>query len=198
MPVALTPPEPPPPLIPRRKRWTRDECTILESNGVWELEKLELVGGELLTKMGHGWPHARLANHTFHCLIDRLGRGRINLHAPIDVAPEDNLTNEPVPDLIVFTRPYETFPANPQPEDVLLVVEVSDTTLQYDLSVRAPLYSRAGIVEYWVLDMPNRRLIVHREPTPGGYQSVIAYSESESVAPLASPQHELPVGEIFA
>ena len=79
----------------------------------------------------------------------------------------------------------------------LLVVEVSDSTLRFDLTVKAALYARAGIVEYWVLDVSGRRLIVHREPTPGGYRSVVAYSEFESIAPLASPQNKLQVAELF-
>jgi len=63
--------------------------------------------------------------------------------------------------------------------------------------VKARLYGRAGIVEYWVLDLTGRRLIVHREPQPGGYRSVTAYCESERVAPLASPRSELLVADVF-
>ena len=58
--------------------------------------------------------------------------------------------------------------------------------------------SSMGIIEYWVLDVSGRGLIVHREPSPAGYRSVVAYNEFEKVAPLASPQHELQIGELFA
>ena len=77
------------------------------------------------------------------------------------------------------------------------MVEVSDSTLRFDLTVKAALYARAGIIEYWVLDINGRRLIVHRDPTPTGYRSVVAYGESEKVTPLAAPDHELLVAAIF-
>jgi Uma2 family endonuclease len=131
-------------------------------------------------------------------LIDVFGWDRVNSAAPIDVAPEDNPTNEPEPDVIVFNLPGSGLQLTPpQPSDLALVVEVSDTTLQFDLTVKARLYARAGIVEYWVVDVTGRRLIVHRDPSPGGYHSVAAYSESEIVSPHTSPQSELLVGDIL-
>jgi Uma2 family endonuclease len=76
-------------------------------------------------------------------------------------------------------------------------VEVSDTSLAFDRTTKASLYSRAGFVEYWVLDVNARRLIVHREPMPDGYRSIVAFGESEKVAPLASPDRELSIGDLF-
>ena len=70
--------------------------------------------------------------------------------------------------------------------------------LSFDLTVKARLYARARIVEYWVVDIPGRRIIVHRDPQEGQYQSVVAYAEQESVKPLASPDHEFPVRSAFA
>jgi Uma2 family endonuclease len=199
MPTALTTtPEPPAPLIPRRKRWTRDECALLESSGIWERERLELIDGELISKTGQNPPHVIVLGLMMNWLMDTFGRDRINVSAPIDVAPGDNPINEPEPDLRVLARPYQSFRAgNPQPGDVTLLVEVSDSTLRFDLTVKANLYARAGIVEYWVLDVPGRRLIVHRDPAPSGFRSVVAYGELERVAPLASPERELLISEVF-
>jgi Uma2 family endonuclease len=130
-------------------------------------------------------------------LIEAFGRDRVNPEALIDVAPADNPSNQPQPGLIVFGTASASFQSGPaQPGNLALVLEVADTTLQFDLTVKAGLYARAGIVEYWVLDLTGRRLIVHRDPEPGGYRSVFAYSESERVAPQASPQHELLVADI--
>ena len=201
MPVALiaTPEPPAPPLIPRRKRWTRDECALLESSGILEQQKLELIDGELLSKMGQNPPHVILLSRMMQWLVETLGWGRVYQDAPIDVAPEDNPRNEPVPDISVRERPPVGLRTpNPQPGELNLVVEVSDSSLRFDLTVKARLYARAGIVEYWVLDVSGERLIVHREPSQAGYGSVVAYSESESVAPLASPQNELEIGKLFA
>jgi len=115
----------------------------------------------------------------------------VNVEAPIDVSPGDNPTNEPVPDLIVLNRASSTIVSgNAHPEDLNLVVEVSDTTLAFDLTTKAALYARAGIVEYWVLDISRRRLIVHRNPASGIYAEVTVYSEDESIAPLAAPNAE--------
>jgi Uma2 family endonuclease len=78
-----------------------------------------------------------------------------------------------------------------------LAVEVADSTLRMDLSKKAELYARAGIPDYWILDVQNRRMIVHREPAAGKYVSVVAYREDESVAPLAAPDSEFPVASAF-
>jgi Uma2 family endonuclease len=122
----------------------------------------------------------------------------VNPAAPIDVAPEDNPTNEPEPDLIVLTKPSHEFRnANPRPADLRLVVEISGSTLGFDLTSKAELYARAGIVEYWVVDIAARRLIVHRDPREGLYGSVTAYSEEESVTPLASSGPEFLVAGAF-
>ena len=81
----------------------------------------------------------------------------------IDVAPEDNPTNEPEPDLVVLAKPSGEYrERNPRPSDLRLVVEISDSTLGFDLTVRAELYARAGIIEYWVVYVAARRLIVLR------------------------------------
>src|SRR6202162_3964680 len=124
-----------------------------------------------------------------HAWLQRaFGARAVNPNAPIDVSPEDNPSNEPEPDIIVLNRDLSNFrSANPGPQDLHLVVEVADTTLNFDLTVKAALYARAGIAEYWVLDVSGRRLIVHRHPQSGKYTAVLVYSEQEEVAPLAAP-----------
>jgi Uma2 family endonuclease len=74
-----------------------------------------------------------------------------------------------------------------------LVVEISDSTLGFDLTTKAELYARAEIQEYWVVDVAARRLIVHRQPHQGLYRSVTAYSAHETATPLALPQCEFRV-----
>lgn len=184
--------------IPPRKRWTRAECAALETAGVLQGERLELIEGELLTKMGKKRAHVNSLTLLQNWLVSVFGGEYVNPEAPIDVAPEDNPTNEPEPDLIVLTRPLRDFPvSNPQPTDLRLVVEVSDTTIAFDLTTKAKLYARAGIPEYWVLDIANRRLIVHRDPHAGRYSKVDAYNEHEAVAPLAAPSNPLTISTAF-
>ena len=198
MPVAVTeppyrsaPPEPP------RKLWTRAECAVLEAAGLLDQEHLELVEGELINKMGKKRPHVNGATLVMGWLTQVFGMEFVNLEASIDVAPEDHPTNEPQPDLIVLKRPSWEYTSNPGPSDLRLVVEVSDSSLDFDMTTKAGLYARAGISEYWILDVSNRRLIVHRAPGAGQYTSVVAYSDQESIAPLAAPYAEFPVAGAF-
>ena len=128
----------------------------------------------------------------------QLGNLATHPECAIDVAPEDNPTNEPQPDLVVFKQPSNFLTSrNPRPQDLHLVIEVSDTSLYFDLTKKAALYARAGIVEYWVLDVVGRKLFVHRDPQAGKYQSITEYAEQESVAPLAAPDAEFLVSSAF-
>jgi hypothetical protein len=183
---------------PRRKRWTRAECAALEAAGVLDLSHLELIGGELIDRMGKKWPHVT-SHKLMQLLLEGLFGTRFVLsEAPIDVAPEDSPTNEPEPDLIVLSRDFISFRSvKPRPGDLRLVVEIADTTLSFDRTTKAALYARAGIIEYWVLDVSGRRLIVHRHPQLGKYTTVVAYSESESIAPLAAPDALFKIAEAF-
>jgi Uma2 family endonuclease len=160
-------------------------------------DHLELVEGDLIDKKGKGRLHVITLRCVLQWLCQVFGAEFVNSEASIDVAPEDNPTNEPEPDLVVLTQPDFKFLTNPQPADVRLAVEISDSTLSFDLTTKATLYARAQITEYWVFDIPGRRLVVHRYPSEGKYQSVSAYSDQESVHPLAAPDHLFPVASAF-
>jgi Uma2 family endonuclease len=199
MPTVVTDvPARPAPQEPPRKRWTREECALLESLGVFDQHRVELVEGELISKMGKRRPHVDSVNSTWGWLVQVFGLRFVNAEAPIEVAAEDNATNEPEPDIIVLKRGYTKFrSATPRPQDLELLVEIADTSLAFDLSVKAALYARAEIPDYWVLDIQSRRLIVHRNPQSGQYTAVVAYSESESIAPLAAPDAPFKVADAF-
>ncbi|HTC90611.1 MAG TPA: Uma2 family endonuclease [Bryobacteraceae bacterium] len=199
MPTVVTArPYRPVPMDPPRKRWTRAEFAVLEDSGLCDQQRLELVQGELISKMGKKRPHVNALVAVQAWLVRTFGEQFVNPEAPIDVAPEDNPTNEPEPDLVVLAKPTrEHRDSNPPPGDLRLVVEISDSTLGFDLTIKAELYARAGIVEYWVVDVAARRLIVHREPREGLYRSVTAYSEEETVSPLVSPECEFRVVDAF-
>lgn len=190
-PVRISPP------APLRKRWTRAECELLYSSGLWEEQKLELIHGELITKLGKKRSHSNVFALLNVWLVGVFG-SRVNPETPIDVATEDNPTNEPVPDFVVLNRDLFHFTSgNPKPEDLALVIEVSDSTLPFDLSTKAALYAPAGIIDYWVADVTDRRMVVHRNPLNGHYRSITAYTEDEKIASLAAPHASLSLREIF-
>ena len=122
---------------PPRKRWNRSECLALEASGAWDQHKLELIEGDLIDKARKKRPHVYALSLMCAWLIRIFGEQFVNPEAPIDVSPEDNPTNEPEPDLIVLGRPSrEIKSGNPQPANLRLVIEVSDSTLGFDLRVK--------------------------------------------------------------
>jgi Uma2 family endonuclease len=182
---------------PRRKLWTRAECAAFEATGLWDQQKLELIEGELIDRMSKNRPHTNTLT-LIQIWLFRVFGERVNTESSIDVSPEDNPTSEPQPDGIVLNRPtWEIKQENPQPGDIALVVEVSDSSLGFDLGTKSRLYARAGIPEYWVFDVSGKRLIVHRHPAGDRYEAVVAYGLHESVAPLASPHSEFRVADAF-
>jgi len=104
------------------------------------------------------------------------------------VAPEDKPTSEPEPDIVLLDRPAGELNRNPVPSDIALVVEVSETTLDHDLGPKARLYARAGIVDYWVVDIQGGRVYQHRGPEAGGYTAIQVYEDDAGLSPLARPE----------
>jgi len=184
-------------IAPPHKLWTRDECAGLASAGLLELARYELISGELVLKMGKNYRHMLSALLLATWLQSLFGPLYVMQEPSINVHPEDNPTSDPEPDAVVLRRSARDLSAPPRPDDLRLVAEVSSTTLTFDLTVKAALYARAGISEYWVLDVEGRRLIVHRDPTAGKYSDVAAYLEEEMVATLAAPEHSIRVADLF-
>src|SRR5438046_2291221 len=102
MPTAVTePPALPEFPNPPRKRWTREECAQLAQAGMLDYERLELVEGDLIKKMPKNRPHSILSSMILEWLFGIFGSRFVQQETPIDLAPEDNLINEPIPDLVV-------------------------------------------------------------------------------------------------
>jgi Uma2 family endonuclease len=89
------------------------------------------------------------------------------------------------------------FERHPRGDELLLLVEVSDTTSCFDRTVKAALYARASVPEYWVLDISARALYVHRHPSGGDYRKVIRLSEDETIAPDSRPDAMVKVSELL-
>jgi Uma2 family endonuclease len=182
---------------PPHKLWTRAECEVMERAGVLDLERYELIGGELILKMGKKGPRMRAVMRLVRWLRSVHGETFVAQEPSISVSPVDSPTSEPEPDAIVVNRSFLDIDGLAGPDELLLVAEVSGATLSFDLTVKAGLYARAGIAEYWILDIQRLRLIVHRRPEGGRYLDVVGYLEEESVAPLAAPAAMVRVGDLF-
>ena len=184
-------------MFPNRYRWTVEACDRLMELGLLE-GRNEVLDGEIVSKMGQNPAHSNALKRLMRVLSSLFGLDFVWVQSPLTLPAPDNIYNEPKPDLAV-TRGSEDAYADrhPGPEDVRLVVEVSDTTLRTDLLLKARLYARAGIPEYWILDLNSRKLHVHRDPVEGEYSLLAAYGEAETIAPLGDPNVSVSITEIL-
>ncbi|MGH7544814.1 MAG: Uma2 family endonuclease, partial [Gemmatimonadota bacterium] len=180
-----------------RRRFTVDEYHRMAEAGILgEDDRVELLDGEIvqMTPIGprHNWCVARL---------NRLFAPRVGERAIVWVQNSIRLGRyeEPQPDLCLLKASADVSAhSNPGPEDVLLVVEVADTSAQEDRRVKMPKYARAGIPEAWLFDLPAEALEVYRDPGPDGYRDVRRLRRGDSIAPLAFPDLVLSVGDALA
>ena len=181
---------------PNRKRWTRDDCDFMERSGILT-ERYELLDGEIISKMGQDLPHAiGISLITFY-LMQTWGPTRVFTQTSLEVLAADGTRNRPEPDAYVVSRSSSNFTRVPVGSDLLLAVEVSNSTLKDDLHKKADLYARAGVPEYWVLDVVARRLHCHRDPVDGRYTDVQVRAEVDTIAHLSAPTAEVRVADLL-
>lgn len=181
----LAPPYPAEKQAETEHYWTLDEFYRAADAGEFaDPGRLELIHGRIQEKMPEGGRHTGLRRR-----IARRLRAALEPHSfvceecPLRIA----FDGEPIPD-ILFTREEDYGDRHPTPADVVLLLEVSDSSLEYDLGGKALLYAQAGIDDYWVVAAEAQALVVHREPMPEGYRSVTRLSGSDAVSPIAVPE----------
>jgi Uma2 family endonuclease len=158
-------------------------------------DHVELIGGEVLEMSPIGSRHAALVNRLTRWLTASLGeRAVVSVQNPVRL---DDF-NQPEPDLAVL-RPRDDFyaEAHPGPADVLLLVEVSDSSLVFDRKVKLPLYATHGIPEVWVVNLIERVVEVRREPQGRKYRGATTLRQGDVLAPEAFPDLELAVDEVI-
>jgi Uma2 family endonuclease len=168
-----------------RKKFTRGEVRQMMDAGLFAGQRFELIAGDLIDKMGQKPAHFSGIQAVHAILLALCGFARIRAQAPIEVAGPERERSEPEPDLAVIASDVDAAMfklRHPKGHELALAVEVSDTTLRGDLTIKRDLYARAGVLEYWVLDLNARRLIVHCNPVGGVYLESFVRSEDESVA----------------
>ena len=187
---------------PRKRLLTVEEFDCAWAQGVYgPEERLELIEGEVIEKVTpQESPHAtgvRLGDRA----LNRIFRNGYDVRTqlPLVFGPR----NKPEPDVAVVTGAIRDY-SHAHPTTAVLIIEVSDTTLRYDRATKASLYARAGIADYWILNLVDRILEVHREPAAmtdlplgHGYRSITRYPPTDSVAPLAAPQNMIAVADLL-
>jgi Uma2 family endonuclease len=181
----------------RRHRWTRDEFYRAITLGFFKPdERWELIDGDLYEQMGENPPHSHACRRCRRQLETAfLGLEYfVSEQHPVTL-PDDT---EPEPDIAVIAGTLNQFAhCHPSADDILLIVEVSATTLDFDRLVKAPAYAASRIAEYWILNLEGRRLEVHRSPQDGAYTSVVTIPETGAVSPLAAPNAVIAVADLL-
>jgi Uma2 family endonuclease len=168
---------------PQRRLFTVEEVLAMQRAGVFEDDrKFELIEGELILMQSKLNPHELYKNRLQEALRRLLPRSADVWIEPTLYLPPNNAPN---PDIMAFPRGRSI--EELRPEEVYLVVEVSDTTRRTDLGVKAALYARFGVPEYWVIDVRAPRLVVHRAPAGDLWGEIRTLGPAEPVAPLAFP-----------
>jgi Uma2 family endonuclease len=178
---------------PQTKRWTRQEYYRLAEEGYFQGKRVQLLEGEIIEMAPQGHAHAKAVSITSRLLQEAFGPDCwVREEKPLNVGRR----SDPEPDVAVVAGGPDDF--SDHPTTAFLVVEISDTSLALDRR-KVALYAAAGVEEYWIVDLTDRRLEVYRSPERAAreYAEKRVLSENESVAPLARPQAVIKVNELL-
>jgi Uma2 family endonuclease len=159
-------------------------------------DRVELIEGRLIDMAPIGSDHAGKViqlNAMLNRIFSRLAL--VSPQNPIRLSEH----SEPQPDFAILRLRDDFYrTSHPQPQDVLLVIEVSDTSVRYDREMKIPLYARYGIPEVWLLDLPNTQLEIYRQPKTEGYGEVLHPTNAEDVAPALLPDGVLSIADLWS
>jgi Uma2 family endonuclease len=181
---------------PVRRRFSVDDYYEMARAGILgEDDRVELIEGEIVEMSPIGRGHASCVDRLNRYLVFRVGEAAIvRVQGPVRL----NEFAELQPDVALLRfRPDFYALGHPTPFDVLLIVDVVETSSRYDRQVKMPLYATAGIPEYWLVDLGEETVTVHREPQPAGYGGVRVLRPGERLAPQALSAVEMSVDDIL-
>lgn len=180
-----------------RRLFTVEEYHRMAEAGILgEDERVELIEGEIVQMAPIGPRHAGGVINATRLFITRLGdRAVVSPQNPVVISPR----SEPQPDLLLLRPRAVSYSRElPTSQDVLLTVEVADTMVRYDRLVKARLYARAGIAEFWLCLPTDGAVEVHRRPGADGYAGVTSHGPGQQVTALAFPDVSFAVTDFFA
>ena len=165
--------------------FTYRDLLELERVGILGDKRVELLGGQLVV-MTVNPPHAAAVAHLNRRLSAALSeRAQVIVQSPLRLSSDLSDKDLPEPDLMLVTDPEKVYPDHPHPEDVFLLVEVSDSTLLKDRTLKLALYAQHAIPEYWIVNLKDKRLEVYTEPRGDEYLNRQTYGLFDPVAPQA-------------
>lgn len=181
--------------VPRHRLTVSDYYRLAEAGILGKADRVELLEGQLVDMSPIGPRHA-LATGVLTELLVLATAGQAHVRVQLPIALDD--FSEPEPDFALVRRPWDGYPdSHPKALDVLLLIEVADSSLDYDSGAKLEIYSRAGIREFWIVDLTTNQVLVHRGPTDGGYGSVMTIGMSGTLQIEAMPSVTIPVAKIF-
>ena len=183
------------PLSMPRRLLSIDEYYQLGQAGVLrEDDRVELIEGEMIEMAPIGGPHIYLVNTLTRLFANQLGdQGIPSVQNPVLLPPR----NAPQPDFVILSPACKTSREVPRAKDVLLIVEVAHTTLEYDRDVKIPLYAMNGIPEAWLFDAARQTLTIYLEPGVKGYNRQLTPGNSETVAPALLPSVKIRLSDLW-
>jgi Uma2 family endonuclease len=185
---------------PRAHLWTRGEYYKMAEAGLFEGRHVELIEGQVIEMSPMGSLHATAVALTARVLEKAFGQDAfVRWQMPLATGE----TSEPEPDVAVVAGDVRDY-RGAHPATAIVVVEVADTSLAYDRTHKASVYAKAGIADYWTVNLIDRQLEVHRGPRIDaarpfgfGYADVKILSSADSISPLSAPQVTIRVADLL-
>lgn len=177
-------------------RFTVDDYYKMVEAGILDEDaRVELIEGEVVEMSPIGKKHIAEVDHLTHLFVLGLGeKAVVRVQGPIRLSQY----SQPEPDLLLLRWRADFYAdIDAGPEDVLLLVEVADSSLAYDRDVKVSLYARSGIPEFWLFDISDKSIRIHRGPEAQGYREVFTVRGGERLSPRAFPEIVLTAGEIL-
>ena len=183
-------------VFPEKRKFTVAEYYRMTELGILQhTERLELIDGEIIVMAAIGVPHAIGVNRLTQAFAE-VARNRFTVSVQNPIHLDDY--SEPQPDLaLVRLRADSELTSHPGPADTLVAVEVSDSTLAFDLGDKARRYAAAGIQELWVMNLPGDRIDRLDQLGPAGYARHTVFRRGEKISPAALPDLELAIEDLL-
>lgn len=180
--------------LPRHRFTYGDVIGMLDAGGLQTSDAVELIEGELIDMSPGGPGHAEIVDRLLMVFADVMDRVQLRAQGSLRLSEEDVVA----PDFMLLRKRDGGYLGSlPAAQDVLLLIEVADASLDRDLGVKRDLYCRFGIDDYWVVNIPERSIVAHTQPGPSGYGHARAIRGPAWVAPRCFPEKKIGEGTIF-